>query len=62
MVAGLEAEFTNMFLIALADCASNDSIDNEKAVQRCLNNEIPGSGPIPLKSISSGQASVCVCI
>ena len=50
VVAGLEPDQTIAFLIALADCASNDSIDNEVAIQRCLNNEIPGENSIlPLK-------------
>lgn len=50
VVAGLEPEFTNMFLIALAQCATNDSIDNEQAVKRCLNGEEPGQGRPPLRN------------
>jgi hypothetical protein len=50
VVAGLEPENTNTFLFALATCASNDQLDNEAAVRQCLAGEVPGSGPIPLKT------------
>lgn len=49
VVAGLEPEFTNKFLIALAESASNPSIDNAEAVRLCLSGAQPGSQP-PLKS------------
>lgn len=48
-MAGLEPENTNLFLIALADCAVNSNIDSEVAVRRCLSGEVPGSGVIPLR-------------
>jgi TRAF3-interacting protein 1 len=53
VVQGLEAEFTNKFLIALAECASDASIDNAAAVQRALANEEPGTSPPPRKSVGT---------
>lgn len=65
VVAGLEPENTNMFLIAFAECASNRNIDNDQAVRRCLDGEQPGQGPIPLRSVSDLYQIylnyVCVC-
>ena len=70
VVAGLEPEYTNEFLIALADCASNPEFDNALAVKRCLDGEVPGAGPIPLRS-QVGTLSrlylinlifICICL
>ena len=49
MVAGLEPECTNSFLLALANAASDSNIDNHEAVRRCLEGEEPGSGAAPKK-------------
>lgn len=49
MVAGLEPECTNSFLLALANAASDSNIDNHEAVRRCLEGEEPGSGAPPKK-------------
>ncbi len=53
VVQGLEAEYTNKFLIALAECASNPAIDNDEAVRRCLRGDAPGQGPLPMKRVSA---------
>ena len=45
VVAGQEPECTNAFLSALAEAATNSSIDSDQAVSRCLSGEQPGSGP-----------------
>ena len=50
VIQGLEPEFTNQFLIALAECASDASIDNTTAVQRALAGEQAGASPPPRKS------------
>lgn len=50
VIQGLEAEHTNQFLIDLADCAADATIDSVTAVQRALSNEQPGSFPPPRKS------------
>jgi hypothetical protein len=49
VVAGLEPECTNQFLVALASAASDSNIDNQEAVRRCLGGEEPGSGAPPKK-------------
>ena len=48
VVAGLEPENTNMFLLSLVDCASDSSYDNATAVRRVLAGEAPGQSPPPL--------------
>ena len=53
VVSGLEPEFTNSFLIALAECAADPKFDNAAAVRRCLNGENPGDNPPPIKASSS---------
>lgn len=58
VVQGLEPELTNIFLIALADCAANSAFDNEEAVRRCLAGEEPGQRPPPLKQKGSGPPPV----
>eukprot|EP01035_Chromulina_nebulosa_P010088 gene10088-13585_t len=58
VVSGLEPEFTNMFLIALAECASDPKFDNAAAVLRALNGENPGDNPPPLKSSSDSRPKV----
>lgn len=46
VVAGLEPEYTNEFLIAFAECAADASYDSVEAVRRCLAGEQAGSsGP-----------------
>jgi hypothetical protein len=52
VVAGLEPELTNVFLIEFADCAINSGIDNTEAVQRCLGGELPGSRPPPMRPVT----------
>ncbi|RYH32017.1 hypothetical protein EON65_01295 [archaeon] len=54
VVQGLEAENTNKFLIALAECAANPAFDNEAAVVKCLRGEEPGQSPPPLRSNIAG--------
>lgn len=49
IVAGQEPELTCKFLINLCDCAINTNIDVQSSVNRTLNNEEPGTNPIPLK-------------
>ena len=51
MVAGLEPECTNSFLLALANAASESNIDNQEAVRRCLEGEEPGTAAPPQKVI-----------
>ena len=58
VVSGLEPELTNMFLIALAECASDPKFDNAAAVRRALNGENPGDNPPPLKSISDPRPMI----
>lgn len=53
VVAGLEPENTNTFLLALIDCASDENIDNAAAVQRVLSGERPGDNPPPKRKSSS---------
>lgn len=49
VVQGAEPENTCLFLIALAQCATNPNIDSAVAVRRALNGENPGQGPIPTR-------------
>jgi hypothetical protein len=49
LIAGLEAECTNLFLIALAEVATDESLDFPEAANRCMRGEAPGSGPVPRK-------------
>lgn len=49
-MAGLEPERTNIFLMYLADCASDARIDNAEAVRLCLGGAQPGV-QIPLRSV-----------
>ena len=56
VVAGLEPEFTNKFLLSLAQCASDPSLDNGDAVRRCLSGEQPGEGPPATRKNSGGRA------
>lgn len=51
VIQGLEPENTNQFLIDLANCAADATIDSVTAVQRALSNEQPGSFPPPRKSV-----------
>lgn len=52
VIAGHEPENTNIFLLSLAEVAMNGSINSISAVQRTLNGELPGQGPIPLAQVS----------
>jgi TRAF3-interacting protein 1 len=52
VVAGLEPECTNVFLLALAKCATNPSINNAAMVQRSLAGDLPGSTATEAKSES----------
>ena len=56
VVSGLEPENTNLFLIALAECASDPAYDSAAAVGRALGGEQAGSGPPALKSSGGGEA------
>lgn len=49
IVAGLEPENTNIFLIELAECALDGTLDVDEAVQRTLDGEQPGEGPPAIK-------------
>jgi hypothetical protein len=51
VVAGLEPEHTNAFLLALAECAANASFDSPEAVRRCLSGSKPGQQSPPLKKV-----------
>eukprot|EP00606_Chrysophyceae_sp_TOSAG23-5_P000889 GSChrysophyteH2.ASY1.ANO1.1061.1 assembled CDS len=50
VVSGLEPENTNLFLIALAECASDSAYDSNAAVECCLGGEQAGTGPPALKA------------
>jgi len=59
VVAGLEPENTCMFLIALAEFASNESFDSRAAVKQCLAGGQPGdSPPQPREQQSRAEAKV----
>jgi TRAF3-interacting protein 1 len=47
VIQGLEPEKTNAFLLTLARCAIDSTINSPEAVIRTLNGEQPGQGPIP---------------
>lgn len=49
VVQGLEPENTNIFLLELAKCAKNGSLDSQAAVNRTLSGGQPGDGPLPVK-------------
>ena len=49
VVAGLEPECTNVFLLALAESAADSSIDSPEAVRMCLAGEEPGAVAPPRK-------------
>jgi ABC-type lipoprotein export system ATPase subunit len=49
VVAGLEPENTNIFLIALAQAASDPEIDVAEALRRFQAGERPGDNPPPRK-------------
>lgn len=56
VVSGLEPEFTNMFLISLAQCATDTSLDNAEAVRMCFDGLEPGAQPPPRRSGGGGDA------
>lgn len=47
VVAGLEPECTNAFLIAFAECAADANYDSAEAVRRCLAGETASNGGAP---------------
>ena len=51
VVQGLEPEYTNQFLIALAECSTDQNLNFQEAVQRCLNGEQPGQNPPPYRNV-----------
>jgi TRAF3-interacting protein 1 len=57
VVAGLEPECTNSFLLLLGQCATSSSIDFQAAVNRTLSGENPGSGRIPTKGTAAQAKS-----
>jgi len=58
VVSGLEPENTNLFLIDLAECASDPMFDSEEAVRRCLAGELPGDRPPPVrKSMNTNKVN-----
>jgi len=56
VVQGLEPEHTNTFLIALAECASDPTLDNAAAVTRTLAGEFPVQNPIPRRQAIGAPA------
>eukprot|EP01038_Epipyxis_sp_PR26KG_P008130 gene8130-11008_t len=56
VVSGLEPENTNLFLIALAECASDPKYDSQQAVRLCLNGAQPGEHPPPLKQSTVAES------
>ena len=56
VVSGLEPENTNIFLIALVECASDGAYDSVAAVERCLGGEQAGTGPAALKAQAQSPA------
>ena len=54
VVAGLEPENTNIFLIALAQCAAEGSYDSDRAVSLCHEGAVAGSVPPVLKGGGGG--------
>ena len=58
VVAGLEPECTNAFLLALGRCAKNSSVNNAVMVQRALAGEQPGATTAyPAEAKSDAKAS-----
>ena len=53
VVAGLEPECTNSFLLALANTASDPSINNAEIVRLCLDGVEPGTVDPPKKEVRS---------
>ncbi len=60
VVAGQEPELTCKFLIALAEAASNSSVDSQAGVRRTLGGEAPGTGPPAIKSSVRCSYSVII--
>ena len=54
VVAGLEPENTNLFLIAFARCATEGSYDSDRAVKLCREGAVAGSVPPVLKGMDGG--------
>ena len=52
IVAGIEPEKTNKFLVALSECATSLEIDHVEAVRRCL------AGQLPARDNPSSRVSV----
>ena len=53
VVAGLEPENTNLFLLALAEVATDSNIDYAAALARHQAGEVAGQGAIPTKRVRS---------
>lgn len=53
VVQGLNPEETNKFILALARCAQNKSLDSRAAVDRTLAGERPGNGPVPVRGAAA---------
>jgi hypothetical protein len=51
VVQGLEPEYTNQFLVYLAECATDQALNSEEAVQKVLNGEQPGDNPPPYRKV-----------
>lgn len=49
MVSGMEPENTNIFLLALAECAADASLDIATALRMCMDGVNPGDVPPPRK-------------
>jgi TRAF3-interacting protein 1 len=58
VVAGLEPECTNLFLISLAEVASDASYDSPEALRRAQAGEIAGSGP-PARKVRPISTVTC---
>ena len=56
VVAGLEPENTNTFLIAFAEVATDNNTDSNQAVQRTLSGETPGTGPPAVRGRGGGES------
>jgi len=56
VVAGLEAGNTAIFLVALAESATDSNIDSDAAVRRARNGEVAGDGPAATKGGGGGDA------
>ena len=56
VVAGLEPECTNTFLLALAEIAADPTVDSPEAVRMCLNGDEPGVVAPPKKGRGKAES------